>query len=623
MKRFGLYFAVLLIFTMSILPLYSLVESLRIGKIPKEVTRLHMSTNNTTRVLADNYQELQQKILEIKNPEGEAPDLIILVSSENWVQAVTATSLLAPPINSTLLLVDRNKENEVLEYINKLQPRGERALNGAHILAIGQTAQISEKIKEHGFKVKIVTGDNATIAQKIYDVKSKLALRKNPWVIIIDQRIGHSYALPSINWAVHRGTPILVVDGDKLPKATEDSIRSQGKQLSFYVMASADKFSSTVRKSLEEFGNVIEIGNRDPIQNAINFAKYYDDRTGFGWQTTTETVEGGKNFLVVNEKDWQSAVIGSQIFNKGLFGPLLLTASPNKLPVVLEKFYFGVSPDWWVTPAEGPYNHTWLLGSTDKISYAVQGRLNFLQEITNYENQGSQGISGLEALTIVWYALAVCGAIWIWFHLSTRMFQLSPFMRVIWVLVVLSLGPVGLWAYYICYRGYGHQVALGEFPRPLWVKVLAATCSTIGSGMPTMIGTGFVIVFLGAPLFLNRGPLFVLTGPMAQTVFWSYLAAVIINAFIFVPIMLAFKENSTYWGTVKANWLTVLISMTAISVGMMSTMWWFMMEYLAMMPEEVNVLWWGSMYAANIAGLITGYIGNWVLVIRGEKKGTM
>ena len=623
LKRLGLYLALLLIFIMSVLPLYSLIESLRIGKIPQEVTRLHMNTNNTTRVWANDYQELQKKILQIKNPEGSSPDFVILVSSLNWVNAVTAASLLAPPINSALMLVDTNREEEVLKYLGQLNLKGEGILNGAQVLAVGEIADTTVKIQEEGYRVEKLTGDNAAIAQKIDKLRAALTGQKSPWVILIDPDMDFSYSLPAINWSVHRGTPTLVLDGEQLPTATKNALKAREKNPSLYIVGPPDNVSGTVKDSLNELGTVKEIGHNDPVQNAIEFARFYDENTGFGWQTTPETVEGGKNFLLVKKDDWQSAVIGSQIFNKGLFGPLLLTSEANRLPAALEKFYFETSTDWWVTPAEGPYNHTWLLGSTDKISYPVQGRLNFLQEITNYENQGNQGISGLEALTIVWYAFAVCGAIWTWFHLSTRLFQLPPFMKIIWVLVVLSLGVVGLWAYYTCYKGYGHQVASGEFPRPLWVKVLAATCSTIGTGMPTMIGAGFILVFLGAPLLLNRGPLFVLTGPMFQTVFWSYVAAIIINAFIFVPIMLAFKENSRYWDTIKANWLTVVLSMTAISIGMMSTMWWIMMEYLAMMPEEANLLWWGSMYAANIVGLLTGYIGNWALVIRGEKKGTM
>ncbi|MDW7674036.1 MAG: DUF4396 domain-containing protein, partial [Bacillota bacterium] len=410
---------------------------------------------------------------------------------------------------------------------------------------------------------------------------------------------------------------------EKLLNETKAYLSNIEEDRAIYLVNPPNSTSATILNELNSYGKVQEVGHIDPVRNAIEFAGFFDASTNFGWRTTGATVDGAKRLLVAPQNDWRFALIGTQFFSGGVFGPMLITPETNKLPAALEKFYFSIQPDWWITPAEGPFNHSWILGNIDFISYPVQSRINFLQEIRNYENLGDQGVSGLEAMIIVWYALAVSSAIWVWFHLTSRMFQLSPFMKLSWVLLMLVLGPIGLWTYYTCYRGYGHQVASGNFPRPRWVQTLAATCSTIGYGMPTMIATAFILTFFGLPLFLSYGPFFALESHMAQSVFWSYLAAILVNAFVFVPLMLAFKENSSYWDTVKANWLTVVISMTAISLGMMSAMWWIMMEYLVMMPEEENLLWWGSMYAANVVGLFTGYIGNWLLIIRGEKKGRM
>jgi len=101
---------------------------------------------------------------------------------------------------------------------------------------------------------------------------------------------------------VHRGTPILVIDSGSLPTSTENALKSREKMAKGYVLASPERVSSSVMSSLRELNSVHEIGNPDPIQNAIAFARYYDEKTGFGWQTTPQTVEGGKNFLVVNKE---------------------------------------------------------------------------------------------------------------------------------------------------------------------------------------------------------------------------------------------------------------------------------------------------------------------------------
>mgnify|MGYP002397581396 CR=1 FL=1 len=307
---------------------------------------------------------------------------------------------------------------------------------------------------------------------------------------------------------------------------------------------------------------------------------------------------------------------------KSLLSHILLT-KPDKLPPVLEKFLWAAAPDWWVTPAEGPFNHVWLLGGLEQVSYAVQGRVDFIQELRDYLDQGAQGISGIEALALVWFALSLASAIWTWFHLSTRLTQVAPVMKISWILVMFVLGTLGLWAYVTYDRGYGHQAALGEFPRPLWVQVLSATLGTVGFGMSTMIAVAFLLAYFGLPLFTFSGFFFWLGSPMTQSIFWSYLAALVVNMFVFVPLMLMSKEASAYRDTLRDNALTVFISMTSISIGMMGAMWLLQMRGLTVMPEEENLIWWATVWAANIVGLVTGYIGNWSLVVRGRKIGTM
>jgi hypothetical protein len=602
---------------MALAPLYAFKESLALGKIPENFERMHWSTNNTTRVWGDEWQAVQNNTLRLLYPPGlSRPDFILLVPSDSWQQALASCSLLAAPANGVIIMVEDTEE--MLKTLKDLDPKGSAVL-GAHVVAIGDAVRFTDTITESGYSVLQVNGvNNAAIAKELSDLGVRFGSRDNT-VILVDQNQPPGYALPAATWAVHRGTPVLLLEDGNIPAQTRKALEERTWE-HLYVITSP---SVDISDELSSFGQVARIGREDLVEHSVSFARYFDEETLFGWRTTEATREGGKNFLLVPEEDWKFGIIGTQIFKTGIFGPLLMVNSANKLPVALEKFYFDVKPDWWVTPAEGPYNHTWIMGSTKQVSYAVQGRVNFVQEISNYENQGDQGVSGLEALAIVWYALALAGAIWTWFHLTTHLFQLSPFMKLAWVLVVLALGPVGLWAYYRCYRGYTHQVASGEFRRPIWVQTLAATCSTLGFGMPTMTATAFILTLFGLPLFLSRGPLFIFGVPMAQSIIWSYLAALVVNMFISVPLMLSLKEDSTYYDTVRANWLTVFISMTFITIGMMGTMWWVMMEYLEMMPAEENILWWGSIYAANLAGLAVGYLGNWLLIVRGEKKGTM
>ncbi len=627
MKRLGLIIALLLIALIVVGPLNALRESFEQGKLPK-ADRLHWSMNNVSRVWAHNWADLEDAVLAALYPtEGQAPELVVMVPADSWQTALAALNLLAHPAKAALVLINTDSAGyaeQMLQKARELAPRGSRDLGGVQVIAVGKIADQASALADAGFSVQGVGFPDSYVATSAALAELGAELHEQPRVaIVVDGEADAAFALPAATWAVHRGTPVLFAQGGTLDPATAEALDKLAAGSSIYLLTPPGSPARSLAGQLAAYGVVREIGAAGVVENSVSFARYYDSASKFGWQVGPETVDGSHRFLLARADNWQFAVVGAQLFSQGIFGPLLLTTERNSLPVPLEKLLFANRPDWWVTPAEGPFQHTWILGNAAHISYSVQGRVSFLHEMSNYENMGNQGVSGLEAVTMVWIAMNFAAAIWVWCHLTTHLYQLAPFMKLAWVLLALVLGPVALWAYYTSYRGYGHQVAKGVFPRPLWVQVLAATSSTMGYGLPVMIGTAFILTFRGLPLFLNSGPLFVFGTPMMQSVIWSYLAAVVFNALLFVPLMLALKEDSSWWDTVRANWLTVLVSMTSISIGMMTSMWWFMMEYLDMMPEESNLLWWGSMFAASIVGMMTGYIGNWALVIRGEKKGSM
>ncbi len=614
MKRLGLYLALFLVIMMVFMPLVALIESLSLGKIPAVINRLHWSTNNTTRVWADDWQELQYEAVSLLEEKGPL-NLVIVTDDSSWQNPLLFACLLAKPVNAVLYMLTEDNREAVLTRIKANPPDGLHSLEGTEVILTGKSVSIGRELRENGLEVLEITGDLQTISEKIIDLRKQIDPNLAQF-ILVDMDDDFRYALPAGSWAVHQGTPIIPVDDNAVSPQIGRKLKDFNNPF-LYLISNNDADTA----SLSAYGKVRTIDAGSPREAAMNFARYYDHENQFGWRANQATSEGGKMFLAAPDDDWHYAAAGLQLFSREIFGPLLFISS-EQVPIAAEKFYFDVKPDWWVTPAEGPYNHTWILGSSKVISYPVQGRINFLQEISNYETQGDQGMSGIEALTLVWYFLSIAGALWVWAHLSTHLFMLSPFMKLAWILLVLAAGPFGIWAYYMCYRGYAHRVAYGEFRRPLWIQSLAATCSTAGYGIPIMISIAFILTYFGLPLFLDREFLFVLGTPMFQSVLWSYLGTIFINALVFVPLMLSLKEDSSYWNTVQSNWLTVVISMTSISIGMMTAMWLLMMG-LDMRPEESNLNWWAVMYTANLIGIAAGYIGNWVLVAYGEKKGTM
>ena|GEM_PF-906408 len=624
MKRFGLYLSLALILFLILAPLVAVKEAFSTGKIPWVIERLHLNTGNTTRLAEQDWHSMQRFVLK-QRYDGVKPDAVVVVDADAWPLALACQSFSGEPLNLPVILFDPTETsiNEVVTGINTWSPSGLNEFDGADVLLVGEnTLSLENELQQEGHSTLVLSSPDIFAAVAVVrDTLLKAGASKSRDLLVVgDDNV--KYALPAAAWMARRGTPVLLVERDKISDATRkalDEITSNN----IYVLAPPSQVSNSVVNELQKWGQVTRIGEEDPAAHAVFFARFYDATNRFGWQATQDTAEAARHFLLGStNEDWRMFLAGVQLFSGPNFGPLLYT-SADRLSAQTEKFLWSTTPDWWVTPAEGPFNHTWILGEPSHVSYAVQGRVDFIQELRDYLDQGDQGISGIDALALVWFALALACAAWTWFHLSTRLTQAGPFMKLSWMLVMLVLGPIGLWSYYVCYRGYNHQVAMGEFPRPLWVQVLSATLGTVGFGMSTMVTVAFLLAYFGLPLFILEGPLFWLGSPMTQSILWSYLAALAVNIFIFVPLMLRSKEPSAYRDTVRDNALTVFFSMTAISIGMMGAMWLMQMRGLTVMPEEENLTWWATVWGANIIGLITGYIGNWPLVVRGRKIGTM
>lgn len=623
MKRFALFLSALLILLLVFGPLYALKVAFSKGKVSEEASLLHFHTGNTTRLTARDWLDMQETVMSIRY--GSRQPAVVVTGTASWAPALACQSLSAAPLNLPVLLYDGTAaaKETIMNRIEALAPGGLAQFGSANVILVAEAALLEEEFRVRGYRPYTVSRpDPAENVAAVAELLDELKKEEEPNVILVDLA-SVEHALPAASWLAHRGDPLLLVENGSVPEATRRVLEQGGQGHNLYLLGPAGSFGGQVSGELGRWGRVVMAGEDNSFANAVAFARLYDEPGRFGWRATQATAEAARRFLLgASGGDWRMTLAGNQLFSGSLFGPLLLTHA-DKLPPETEKFLWSVAPDWWVTPAEGPFNHVFILGGPENISYAVQGRVDFTQEIRDYLDQGDQGISGIEALTIVWYALSLASAAMVWFHLSTRLTQVSPFMKLSWVLVMLVLGPAGLWAYYTCYRGYSHQTALGKFIRPLWVQVLSATLGTLGFGMPVMVATAFLLALFGLPLLLFGGFFFWLGSPMTQAIIWSYLAALISLTFIFVPLMLRAKEPSAYRDTIRDNALTVFLSMTFISVGMMGIMWLLQMRGLSVMPEEETLVWWGTVYAANLAGLATGYIGNWSLVVRGRKKGSM
>ncbi|MCZ8516300.1 hypothetical protein O9H85_28695 [Paenibacillus filicis] len=157
-----------------------------------------------------------------------------------------------------------------------------------------------------------------------------------------------------------------------------------------YVWGGPDQVSPAVVQELSKYGMVTRITNddqvafntpakNDPISASIAFAKMWDPMGMVGFDITGP----GHGFTLVNINDWQGAVASAPLSHMGFHSPLILTDSEKALPAAVENYFKMVAPTFTTTPAQGPYNMTYIVGNYQKISWPEQVRVDNISEMAN------------------------------------------------------------------------------------------------------------------------------------------------------------------------------------------------------------------------------------------------
>jgi hypothetical protein len=105
----------------------------------------------------------------------------------------------------------------------------------------------------------------------------------------------------------------------------------------------------------------------------------WDSAGMVGWKITGP----GHGFTLVNIDDWQGAVASSPFSHLGFHAPLLFTDSSGTLPPAVEGYLASVAPTYTMSPADGPYNMTYVIGSWSQISWPQQARIDYVSEMSN------------------------------------------------------------------------------------------------------------------------------------------------------------------------------------------------------------------------------------------------
>lgn len=320
-------------------------------------------TLNTTRICGDTAVETAIEVSKIGFTNMK-PNAVILVNKNEVFDGIAASALVHFPINAAILFTDGNiLSREVLNEIARLSPKG---YDGIQIILVGNISRnVSMELNRCGFKTWRITGRNH------YETACKIpAARKEFKNILIVSGENYSDALPAAYWSAHHGDPILYVQKNSIPSCTIEAIVNSN-DINIYIFGSTSTISNTVETTLAKLTNVKHLARIDgdtPYEVAINFAKYKDPKTDFGWG---RNYRDGHAFTFSTLKHPMETIAGVLFAHMGKHTPLLLIKEAI-IPSVVEKYIRSVKPMPPKDMPRPPFMHGFILGDTSLISYPAQ-----------------------------------------------------------------------------------------------------------------------------------------------------------------------------------------------------------------------------------------------------------
>jgi hypothetical protein len=332
----------------------------------------------------------------------DRPRAVTLLTADDPLTAITATPLVHFPDDAPILYVTRNGIPQVTQNeIKRLGPVGIARYHNLDAFVVGKAANsgVEKQLKAMGIKYATVTASStpalANTVDKLYgsieNPDTGVPIMANgAHNVMIGSTESYQYLLPATHWVTHMDSGLLWTTQNSVPQATIDALKRRKGNARIYLFGGPQQISGKVAAQLSQYGVVQRITNDDnvafntdpadsPVDVSIAFSKMWDTGGEVGWKITGP----GHGFTLVNQSDWQGAVASSPLSHLGFHAPLLMTDSSGKLPPQVEAYYKSVAPTFVNTPADGPYNMSYVIGSWKQISWPQQANIDFVSEMAN------------------------------------------------------------------------------------------------------------------------------------------------------------------------------------------------------------------------------------------------
>ncbi|MCW3002677.1 MAG: cell wall-binding repeat-containing protein [Conexibacter sp.] len=387
---------------------------------PSQPTRANGDTKHTTRLFGNTAAQkavaVTQHVYPADGPTGlddsfpdDRPRAVTLVTPDDPLTAIAATPLIHFPDNAPVLYVNGSGIPKITQdEIRRLKPVGISRANGLQAFVVGAAANpgVIADVEKLGLKHQTVTAADApSLANEVDKVYGQIANPDTGYPImqnsatgegstITDVLVGsmedYQFVLPATHWVSHMPTALLWVTKDSVPQATIDAIQRRNGRAQIYLFGGPGVVSSAVFRELNKYGAVSRISEDDdvafnspapntPLTTSVAFSKMWDPVGMMGWNIVTV----GHGFTVVRQDDWQGAVGSAILSHLGFHAPLLMTDNAATLPPLLDAYYKAVAPAFRVSPADGPYNMSYIIGDYKGIAWRQQAQIDHDSGMTN------------------------------------------------------------------------------------------------------------------------------------------------------------------------------------------------------------------------------------------------
>ncbi|MFC5711251.1 cell wall-binding repeat-containing protein [Thalassorhabdus alkalitolerans] len=343
-------------------------------------------TKNITRIEENELEDLSIAVSQTIWPsthEENQPGTVIMVPEDHWQVALAGLNLVHHPNDGPALFTGSDSiSDSVLAEIERLQPKGNE--DGTEVIVMGD---VDENVLDqlNGYETEHITAETpAAFAAKIDEAYAEVTgnITEN---IIIGSLEDEDQTLTSIagHWIAHMEEGLLYVAENEIPSETIEALEKREGEANIYVLGSETIISEEVADQLGEYGNVERMEGESPAELSVEFAQFRDEENEFGWGID----EPGHGLTFVSTNTPELAIPGAAFAHLGKHTPLIWLEE-GELGEEMYEYFSLLKPVFENDPMEGPYNHGYVLGTFEDISFQTQGIIDEKLEIEGLHGHG-------------------------------------------------------------------------------------------------------------------------------------------------------------------------------------------------------------------------------------------